>query len=208
MEAWRRLGVGGHLEAKRPWLPYHEFLTAYSAEIVNALDTEVVVMNSLSVNLHLLMVSFYRPKGKRKKILIEHHAFPSDRYAIHYQLKFHGNHQDEDLIITITKKTVNDKKCAERVANAGSKVINKKSFKLRDKLEQIMKKYTIEFRRGNAGGGNQLRQPYLKKYKPKNFKEFINVEHVHSFGYYIGNYPDLFKQKINQIIKVLNSLND
>ena len=99
LEAWKQLGVDGHLQAKRPWLPYHEFLTSYSAEIVGALDTEVVVMNALTVNIHLLMASFYRPKGKRKKILIENQAFPSDRYAVQSQLKFHGHHPDEDLLI-------------------------------------------------------------------------------------------------------------
>ena len=91
LEAWKRLGVDAHMEAKRPWLPYHEFLTSSSAEIVGAKDNEVVVMNSLTVNLHLLMASFYRPKGVRKKILIEKQAFPSDRYAVQSQLKFHGN---------------------------------------------------------------------------------------------------------------------
>ena len=97
LEAWAKLGVEAHLKSMRPWLPYHEFLTSYSAEIVGALDTEVVVMNSLTVNLHLLMTSFYRPNGKRKKILIENQAFPSDRYAVQSQLRFHGNDPDEDL---------------------------------------------------------------------------------------------------------------
>jgi CDP-6-deoxy-D-xylo-4-hexulose-3-dehydrase len=65
----------------------------------------------------------------------------------------------------------------------------------------------IEFRRGNAGGGNQLRQPYLKDYLKKyNLKNFPNVEHVHFFGYYIGNYPSLKKEKILKIISILNSL--
>jgi len=99
LQAWKKLGVEAHLQSTRPWLPYHEFLTSYSAEIVGALDTEVVVMNSLTVNLHLLMISFYRPHGKRKKILIENQAFPSDRYAVQSQLKFHGNDPHEDLLI-------------------------------------------------------------------------------------------------------------
>ena len=99
LDAWKHLAVGAHLESKRPWLPYHEFLTSYSAEIVGALDREVVVMNSLTVNLHLLMASFYRPMGKRKKILIEKQAFPSDRYAVQSQLKFHGNDPNDDLIL-------------------------------------------------------------------------------------------------------------
>ena len=99
LEAWKRLGVDAHIKAKRPWLPYHEFLTSFSAEIVGAKDNEVVVMNSLTVNLHLLMASFYRPKGVRKKILIEKQAFSSDRYAMQSQLRFHGNDPNEDLII-------------------------------------------------------------------------------------------------------------
>ena len=99
LDAWKQMGVDAHLESKRPWFSYHEFLTSYSAEIVGALDKEVVVMNSLTVNLHLLMASFYRPKGKRKKILIEQHAFPSDRYAVQSQLKFHNNNPKNDLIL-------------------------------------------------------------------------------------------------------------
>ena len=99
LEAWKQLAVDGHFLAKRPWYPYHEFLTSYSAEIVGALDSEVVVMNSLTVNLHLLMASFYHPKGKRKKILIENHAFSSDRYAVQSQLKFHGHHPNKDLLV-------------------------------------------------------------------------------------------------------------
>ena len=99
LDAWKKLGVDGHLNAKRPWMHYHEFLTHYTAEIVGAPDKEVVVMNSLTVNLHLLMVSFYQPRGKRKKILIENNVFPSDRYAVKSQLKFHGNHPKDDLII-------------------------------------------------------------------------------------------------------------
>ena len=65
LDAWKHMGVDAHLKSKRPWVPYHEFLTSHSAEIVGALDKEVVVMNSLTVNLHLLMTSFYRPRGKR-----------------------------------------------------------------------------------------------------------------------------------------------
>ena len=70
-----------------------------------------------------------------------------------------------------------------------------------------MKKNKIEFRRGNAGGGNQLRQPYLKKiFKNINFKNFSNVEIVHFYGYYIGNYPDLSKNKIKEIVKIINKI--
>ena len=90
LEDWARLGVEGHLHARHPWLPYHEFVTEPMARIVGAKPTETVVMNSLTVNLHLMMVSFYRPTGKRTKIVIEKGAFPSDQYAVASQLKFHG----------------------------------------------------------------------------------------------------------------------
>ena len=86
-------------------------------------------------------------------------------------------------------------------------ILKKKSFSNRDKLEKAMKKNNIEFRRGNAGGGNQLRQPYLKKYiKDINLKDFKNVDHIHFFGYYIGNYPSLTKTKIKIILKILNNI--
>ena len=86
-------------------------------------------------------------------------------------------------------------------------VLKTQSIKIRDDLEKLMKKHSIEFRRGNAGGGNQLRQPYLKNYNVKfNLKNFPNVEHVHFFGYYIGNFPSLKKSKIKKICSILNSL--
>ena len=95
---WEHHGVEGHLHAKNPWLPYHEFLTAATARIVGAKPIEVVVMNTLSVNLHLMMVSFYQPTAKRYKILIEADAFPSDRYAVSSQLKFHGFDPENSLL--------------------------------------------------------------------------------------------------------------
>ena len=86
-------------------------------------------------------------------------------------------------------------------------VLKKANFKNRDLLEKIMKNNKIEFRRGNAGGGNQLRQPYLKKYiKGINLKNFKEVDHIHFFGYYIGNYPSLKKNKILRICKILNDI--
>ncbi len=86
-------------------------------------------------------------------------------------------------------------------------ILKKANFKNRAKLENIMKKNNIEFRRGNAGGGNQLRQPYLKKFLKKvNFKNFKEVEHIHFFGYYIGNYPTLRSNKIIKICTILNSV--
>ena len=86
-------------------------------------------------------------------------------------------------------------------------VFRKKSLKFRKNFENTLKTYNIEFRRGNAGGGNQLRQPYLKPYLKKiNFKNYSEVEHVHSFGYYIGNYPSLKISKIKKICKILNDI--
>ncbi len=87
---WQRLGVEGHFRSRHPWMPYHRFLTEYTAELVGALPSEVVNMNSLTVNLHLMMISFYRPQGERRKLLIEQGAFPSDRYATESQILFHG----------------------------------------------------------------------------------------------------------------------
>ena len=87
---WEKMGVEGHMYAKYPWLPYHEFLTEQTASLVGAKPEEVVNMNSLTVNLHLMMVSFYRPTKERNKILIEANAFPSDHYAVQSQIKFHG----------------------------------------------------------------------------------------------------------------------
>lgn len=96
---WQNLGVEGHFHAKNPWMPYHEFLTDTTARMVGAQSNEVVVMNSLTVNLHLLMVSFYRPTAERYKIVIEDNAFPSDQYAVRSQLKFHGYDPEEGLIV-------------------------------------------------------------------------------------------------------------
>jgi kynureninase len=89
LKDWETLGVEGHFHAKNPWMPYHEFLTEQMAQIVGAKPIETVVMNSLTVNLHLLMVSFYRPTPKRHKIVIEAGAFPSDQYAVQSQILFH-----------------------------------------------------------------------------------------------------------------------
>ena len=98
LEDWANLGVEGHFEAKNPWLNYHELLTDKMAKIVGAKPIEVVVMNTLTTNLHLLMVSFYRPTKTKYKIVIESDAFPSDRYAVQSQLKFHGFDEETDLI--------------------------------------------------------------------------------------------------------------
>ncbi|MCF6222816.1 MAG: kynureninase [Flavobacteriaceae bacterium] len=101
---WEKLGVEGHFEAKNPWMSYHEILTDKMSKIVGAKANEVVVMNSLTVNLHLMMVSFYRPSSKRYKILIEGNAFPSDQYAVKSQIEFHGYDVADALIELIPRK--------------------------------------------------------------------------------------------------------
>ena len=98
MRDWRELAVEGHFHAARPWWDYHERLIPPLAKVVGARQREVTVMNTLTVNLHLLMVSFYRPRGRRYKILCEEKAFPSDQYMLQSQLRFHGFDPDEALI--------------------------------------------------------------------------------------------------------------
>jgi kynureninase len=98
LEDWQRFGVKGHFSGRRPWMPYHEFFTERTARLVGAKPVEVVNMNSLTVNLHLMMISFYRPTQARHKLLIERGAFPSDRYAVESQVKLHGFDPDESLI--------------------------------------------------------------------------------------------------------------
>ena len=98
LEDWKNLGVEGHFHAKNPWLPYHEFLTNAMAKVVGAKPEEVVVMNTLTVNLHMMMVSFYRPTAKRNKIIIEADAFPSDKYAAESQIRLHGYDPKDCLV--------------------------------------------------------------------------------------------------------------
>lgn len=98
LDDWARLGVEGHFHAQHPWYSYHEELANSTARLVGAMPEEVVVMNQLTSNLHFLLVSFYRPAGKRKKILCEQRPFPSDTYALASQISFHGGDPDHDLI--------------------------------------------------------------------------------------------------------------
>ncbi len=104
LEDWANLGVEGHFEAKTPWLPYHEFLTESMAKVVGAKPIEVVVMNTLTANLHFMMVSFYQPTKTRYKILIESDAFPSDKYAVESQLRHHGFDDKEGLVLWKPRK--------------------------------------------------------------------------------------------------------
>ncbi|MEJ2595702.1 MAG: kynureninase [bacterium] len=99
LDDWKNLGVEGHVHGKNPWLSYHELLTEPMARIVGAKPLEVVFMNTLTTNLHLLMATFYKPTAERYKILIESDAFPSDRYAIASQIKWHGYDPADALVV-------------------------------------------------------------------------------------------------------------
>jgi kynureninase len=98
LDDWGALGVLGHESARRPWIPYHENLTTGLAALTGASRHEVIAMNSLTINLHLMLAAFYRPRGKRKKILIEAGAFPSDRHAVVSQLEWRGIDPQHALI--------------------------------------------------------------------------------------------------------------
>ncbi len=98
LDDWSALGVEAHLRGRRPWYSYHEIFAASGARLVGARPGEVVMMNSLTVNLHLMMVSFYRPQGARRRVLMEHPAFPSDLYAVRTHLRARGIDPDEALV--------------------------------------------------------------------------------------------------------------
>ena len=98
LDDWAQLGVEGHFKGRLPWMDYHEFVRDHLAEVVGARPAEVVAMNTLGVNLHLMMVSFYRPTPERPAILTEAGAFPTDRYALESQIRFHGFDPADALI--------------------------------------------------------------------------------------------------------------
>src|SRR5256714_11323416 len=99
LDDWARLAVDAHLGAKTPWYSYHETLREPAARLVGAQPNEVICMNSLTINLHLMMATFYRPTKSRFKILMEDPAFPSDTYAIKTQIVHHGHAPNEALVL-------------------------------------------------------------------------------------------------------------
>jgi kynureninase len=103
LDDWAKLGVEGHFQAKNPWMPYHEIFPKQLSKIVGCKVNEVVVMNQLTVNLHLLMVSFYRPTKERYKIICEAKAFPSDQYAFETQARYHG-FNPADAVIEVSPR--------------------------------------------------------------------------------------------------------
>jgi kynureninase len=98
LDSWSKYGVEGHFHGPHPWLPYHENITASFARLVGAKESEVVAMNTLTVNLHLMLVSFYRPTKNKYKIMIEANTFPSDKYAVDSQARFHGHDPAKAII--------------------------------------------------------------------------------------------------------------
>lgn len=104
MQTWADLAVDGHFHAEKPWWDYHERLAPPLAKIVGAMPEEITVMNTLTVNLHLLMVSFYKPTAQRFKIICEEKAFPSDQYMLNSQVRFHG-FDPKNTLIEIKKRT-------------------------------------------------------------------------------------------------------
>ncbi len=129
LEDWRKFGVEGHFEARRPWYSYHEFFSKAMAEIAGAKESEVVAMGSLTANIHSLMASFYQPTKTRYKILCERKAFPSDTYAMQAQAKLHG-FSIEDAIVEISPAKGSDIITEDAIIE--------KIFELGDSLATVM----------------------------------------------------------------------
>ncbi|MFM1931981.1 MAG: kynureninase [Bacteroidota bacterium] len=125
LDDWAKWGVEGHFHAQNPWYSYHERFSEQLSAVVGAKPHEVVAMNALTVNLHLLMVSFFRPQGKRKKLLCEAKAFPSDQYAIESQLRFHGLDPQTDMIEVAPRPgehLIHDEDIIEAIQQAGDEL--------------------------------------------------------------------------------------
>jgi kynureninase len=125
LEDWEKLAVEGHFKGRHPWLPYHELLTGPLARLVGAKEDEVVAMNSLTVNLHLLMATFYRPTKERFKILVEGGAFPSDQYAVKSQASFHGFDPAQAIVELVPRKgeqTLRTEDILSTIEREGSKI--------------------------------------------------------------------------------------
>ncbi len=122
LEDWARYGVEGHFQARNPWFSYHHLFSERLAKIVGAKKDEVVATNTLTVNLHLLMISFYRPEGKRYKIIMEAGAFPSDQYAVETQIRMYG-YDPADAIIELAPKEgahiIEEDDIVKAIADAG-----------------------------------------------------------------------------------------
>ena len=125
LERWAELGVAGHFTGETAWEPYHELLTAQMATLVGGTDQEVVVMNALTVNLHLLLISFYNPTAQRHKILIEEHAFPSDHFAAESQIRQRGFDPESSLVTVAPRpgsETLTNSDLMSAIAEHGSEL--------------------------------------------------------------------------------------
>lgn len=125
LDDWAQYGVEGHFHAKNPWVAYHKILTEPFARLVGAKPLEVVAMNGLTVNLHLMLVSFYRPKGKRTKILCEAKAFPSDQYTLESQVNFHGLNPKETIVEVAPRAgehTIREEDIQAKIAEIGDEL--------------------------------------------------------------------------------------
>ncbi|MAJ98361.1 MAG: kynureninase [Flavobacteriales bacterium] len=124
-EDWANMGVDGHFKAKTPWISYHKIFTNSISNLLGAKNEEVIVMNSLTVNLHLLFSSFYRPTKDRYKILCESNLFPSDRFVIESQIKFHGFDIDDALIAVTPRKgeyIIREEDIVEKIKNNSGQI--------------------------------------------------------------------------------------
>lgn len=122
LDSWEKYGVEGHFEGPFPWLPYHENITKSFSKLVGAKESEVIAMNTLTVNLHMMMISFYRPTKTRYKILIENNTFPSDKYAVDSQARFHGFNPSDTIVElkpTPGKKTVEPEDVLRQIRELG-----------------------------------------------------------------------------------------
>ncbi|MCS7169134.1 MAG: kynureninase, partial [Candidatus Kapabacteria bacterium] len=125
LRVWAEQAVDGHFAEPYPWFSYHRLVTAYLAELAGALPQEVVAMNSLSVNLHLLLASFYRPAGRRRKILMEQYPFPSDLYIAQTQIRWHGLDPAQDLLFVEPRtgeSTLHTEDICARITELGEEV--------------------------------------------------------------------------------------
>ena len=123
LKDWQNLGVEGHFDGKNAWYYYHHFLSEATARLVGAKPSEVVIMNALSVNLHLMMVSFYRPTTQRYKILIEEGAFPSDIYAVKSQAQHHGFEADDAIVVMTARKGEHTLRTEDIVAKIADEIV-------------------------------------------------------------------------------------
>ena len=165
LDDWASLGVDGHFQANNPWYDYHKILTKQSAELVGAHDNEVVIMNGLTTNIHLLLMSFYRPSKKRYKILCESNAFPSDLYVLQSQVELHG-YSFEDAVVQIP---------------TGPNGIIKKQ-EILNKIEQIGEELALVFIGGVNYYSGQVFDMYEITKKGKEVGSIVGFDLAHAVG--------------------------